>query len=470
MKIWLVLFSVLLANALTSTARAQAMLSEMQLRSLSEQAYIYAYPLVTMEMTRRVMTNVAAKDGMHAPVGQFANLRTYPDAGFKEVTAPNSDTLYSAAWLDLSQDAYVLSVPNENGRYYLMPLLNAWTTVFADPGTRTTGTDAQKFLITGPNWVGSVPKGVKQLSAATNTVWVLGRTYSSGTTADLKVVHELQDQLTLTPLSSYGTSFIPVPGKVDATIDMKTPVREQVNGMDGLSYFKMFAQLLKENPPVKADSPMLATLAKIGIVPGQSFNGSAFIAAGPHVLVGIPERAQRKIAGYADHALVARNGWTYFRETGSYGTNYLNRAVITAFGLGANLPQDAVYPVAKVDGTGAALTGANRYVLHLRKEQLPPVHGFWSLTMYDEQYFFVKNPLNRYNRSSRDPLKFNKDGSLDLLVQKEAPANAQLSNWLPAPESKFVLMMRLYWPMKSVLDGSWRMPAVKRLGRGLAGK
>ena len=159
------------------------------------EAYIFGYPLVTMEMTRRVMTNAAKVEGLRGPMGQFASAREYPSAAFKDVTAPNADTLYSSAWLDLAKEPYILHVPDEHGRYYLMPMLNGWTDVFADPGTRTTGTGAGDFAIVGPGWRGELPPGVEELRSTTNMVWIIGRTYCTGTPEDYAAVHAIQDQV-----------------------------------------------------------------------------------------------------------------------------------------------------------------------------------------------------------------------------------------------------------------------------------
>lgn len=207
------------APSLAAPGRASAQpapkLTEAEAAKLGTEAYIYGYPLITMEMTRRVVTNVAEPKGAHAPMGQLANLRAYPNASFKDVTAPNADTLYSSAFLDLAKEPYVLSLPNEDGRYYLMPMLSGWTDVFQVPGKRTTGTKAQAYAITGPGWKGKLPPGVKELKSPTDMVWILGRTYCTGTPEDYKAVHALQDQYKLVPLSAYGKPYTPPAGTVD---------------------------------------------------------------------------------------------------------------------------------------------------------------------------------------------------------------------------------------------------------------
>ena len=227
--------------------------------ALASDAYIYGYPLVTMEMTRRVMTNVAAPQGTRAPMGQIIKARHYPDASFRDVTAPNADTLYTTAWLDLGAEPWVLSVPDMKDRYFLLPMLDGWTNVFQVPGKRTTGTRAQTYAITGPGWKGKLPSGVRELKSPTNMVWILGRIYCTGTPEDYAAVHALQDQFKLVPLSSYDKAYTPPAGTVDPAIDMKTPVRDQVNRMDAVAYFTLLAQLMKANPPATADATPVAT-------------------------------------------------------------------------------------------------------------------------------------------------------------------------------------------------------------------
>ena len=437
----------------------------------AKDAYIYAYPLMTMDLTRRVTTNVSSPQGVSAPMGQIAKLREYPNASFNAITAPNADTLYTVTWLDVSKEPWVLSIPDLKGRYALFPLLDGWTDVFQVPGKRTTGTGAQKYAITGPGWSGTLPAGVTEYKSPTGMVWLLGRIYCTGTPEDYAAVHALQDHMSVVPLSSYGKPYSPPPGTVDSSLDTKTAVRDQINAMDGASYFKHFAELLKTNPPSADDAAMVAKLAKIGIVPGQDFDVSKLDPSTADGIAKAPKPAQDKIAAWMKESLVAgdaklENGWTFTTKTGLYGTNYLQRALITWFGLGANRPEDAVYPTSEGPDIVQKYSGANKYVLHFDKGQTPPVDGFWSVTMYNAQYFFVDNPLNRYNVSQRNKFIMNADGSTDIYIQADSPGKAKEANWLPSPKDDFVLMMRLYWPRTtdpSILNGSWKPPQVKKV-------
>ncbi len=468
-----ILFNPILAIGLMAAALlvpiSQARENAFEAVPLGVEAYIYGYPLVTMEMTRRVMTNVDKPEGTRAPMGQFVRMREYPSATFRDVTAPNADTLYTTAWLDVGQEPWVLSLPDAQDRYYLFPMLDGWTEVFQVPGKRTTGTGPQTYAITGPGWKGTLPEGVKEYKSPTAMVWLLGRIYCTGTPEDYAAVHKLQDAISLVPLSAYGKPYTPSSGKVDPSIDMKTAVRDQVNALSVDDYFNLLAKLMVNNPPAAADKPMLEKMAKIGIVPGQPFDRSKLAPAAHEAIALVPRIANEKIMlwlkeGIVEGDLKLENGWLFTTKTGNYGANYLQRALITAIGLGANRPQDAVYPTSEGPSVIGSYTGEKKYVMRFNKGELPPANGFWSLTMYDKDYFFVSNPLNRYSISARQNLKANADGSVDLYIQNETPGADKESNWLPAPKDKFILMMRLYWPQEkdpSILDGSWKIPRVK---------
>ncbi len=457
------------AKADAAAKEAESIAKEAEAFALAAEAYVYGYPLVTMEMTRRVMTNVDKPEGTRAPMGQFVRMREYPTAAFRDVTAPNADTLYTTAWFDVSKEPWIVSVPDMKERYFLLPMLDGWTNVFEVPGKRTTGTKAQTFAITGPGWNGELPAGVTQYKSPTGLVWLLGRIYSTGTPADYKDVHALEDKITAVPLSSWGKPFTPEPGKVDAAIDMKLAVRDQVDALDATAYFKLLTELLKTNPPAAEDAPMVEKMAKIGIVPGQDFDPAKLEPAVAKGMARAPKPAQEQIMAWMKEGVATgdfklENGWAFTTKTGLYGTSYLQRALITAIGLGANRPQDAVYPTSTGPDLVQKYSGEKKYVMHFDKGQLPPVNGFWSLTMYDKNYFFVDNPLNRYTLSLRNKLKANADGSVDLYLQAESPGKDKESNWLPAPKDEFILMLRLYWPKEtppSILDGSWKVPEVK---------
>ena len=282
-------------------------------------------------------------------MGQFAHARKFPPMTYRDVPGANADTLYSLAWLDLGKEPYILSIPDAEGRYFMMPMLDGWSDVFQAPGTRTTGTKAQTYAITGPKWKGELPKGVTEYKSATNMVWILGRTYTTGTAQDYEKVHAFQDKLRLVPLSAYGKDYTPPKGKVDPAIDMKTPTKEQVMNMDAAAYFKLLATLMKDNPPTAADAPMVAQMAKIGLVPGKDWDISALDPAIATGLAQAPKAALAKMMAHEPKAGKIVNGWLITKPAGVYGTDYLQRALLNWQGPGWNRLEDSVYPMTKVD-------------------------------------------------------------------------------------------------------------------------
>jgi hypothetical protein len=452
--------TMLAAVAITTSARAQDQKNDVFTDGID--AYIYGYPLVLMDVTRRFMTNVPAPTAGRAPINQLGHRKEFPTPESKGVVSPNADTLYSVAWLDLTHEPMVLHVPDTKGRYYVMQLLDAWTNVFAAPGKRTTGTGEGNFAIIGPGWKGDIPAGLTPIRSPTNMVWLLGRTQTNGP-ADFAAVHAAQQQYALTPLRAWGTPYTPPDAvSVDPGADTKTPPVKQVREMDANTFFKTLATLMASNAPGDADGPMVARLKRLGMVPGGDFDMERLGPATAKALRRAVQTARRRLAATPAIGGDIENGWRVDRNMGRYGTEYLRRALVASAALGANLPEDALYPYTEVDGDGRKLSGAHRYVLHFDKGQTPPTKAFWSLTMYNSDHFFVENPIGRYAIGDRDALAYNQDGSLDLLLQREAPGGRE-SNWLPAPAGPFNLILRIYWPRPEVMRGTWKPPAVQRL-------
>ena len=430
------------------------------------EAYVYFYPLVLMDLTRRQLTNIeAGKMVGRGPMNTFTHIRAYPTAEFREVVRPNFDTLYSIAWLDLTKEPIVVSARDTDDRYYMLPMLDMWTDVFAVPGKRTSGTKAGNFAVVPLGWQGQLPVGVEKIYSPTSYVWIIGRTQTNSV-KDYDAVHKVQDGYTITPLSQWGKTPQPVKASIDPSVDMKTPPLDQVNKMPPAAYFKYAAELMKLNPPHATDWSAVTRLKRIGIEQGKNFD---FERLDPSVQQALERAATDGLKGmYAKIPTVGRvtNGWSMNTDTmGVYGNYYLKRAIIAMLGLGANQPEDAVYPMNLADADGRPLVGERKYVLHFNKEELPPVDAFWSVTMYDEAGFQVANPLNRFAIGDRDELKYNADGSLDLYLQHESPGSDKQSNWLPSPaKGKLGVTMRLYAPKAQILDGRWNPPAIKQVG------
>jgi len=431
-----------------------------QLEETAVNAYVYAYPLVLMEISRRAATNVSEPVGFFAPMNQFAHLRSFPDHEFRAVVRPNADTFYSTIWFDVTDEPIVISIPSSEGRYYMLPMLDMWTDVFASPGSRTSGTAAATFAVVGPDWQGDLPQGVESIRSPTSIGWIIGRTEVDGP-EDAVSVHRFQDAMTVRPLSEWGNdSYRRRLGQVDPTWDTKTPPPVQAAQMSAAQYFELFAALLIDNPPHEMDWNTTTQLRRVGIVPGEELHFAGLTAEVKQALEQAVSAGQGLIASHRGGEMI--NGWSVSRQLmGSYGTSYLHRAYIAMIGLGANLPEDAIYPMSLSGLDGEPYHGDNNYVLHFGRGELPPVNGFWSLAMYDAEGYFVENPIGRYSIGNRDDLSMNEDGSLDLYLQHQSPGSALESNWLPAPAGQFNLVLRLYWPGTEIITGEWQPPAVR---------
>ena len=430
--------------------------------TIARDAYIYFYPLISMDLTRKQSTNIAAagdKPGF-APMNSFSNWPAFPPADLKIVVRPNFDTLYSTGFLDLTKEPVVVSVPDTNGRYYLLPMLDMWTDVFASPGWRTTGTEAGNYLVTPPGWTGAVPDGMTRISAPTPYVLIIGRTKTDGP-ADYDAVHKIQAGYKIAPLSQWGKPAQTVTGTVDATVDMKTPPKVQADTMLGDKYFTYAAELLKLHPPHVTDQPIIAQMKRIGIEPGKSLDVSKLAPDVRKAIQAAPAAGQKLMAWKVPTLARVVNHWSMNTDTmGVYGNYYLKRAIVAQLGLGANLPEDAVYPLNLADRSGRPLDGANRYTLTFDAGHTPPTNAFWSVTLYDGEGFQVANSLDRFAVSSWMPFKTDPDGSLTLYFQNESPGKDKEANWLPAPKGPFNLTMRIYGPKSEVLTGQWNPPSV----------
>lgn len=462
---------ILMSSLLFGASALDQPLTTAEALQIAEDAYIYGYSLITTDITRVQMSNVSKEEGLQAPIGKFINVKRYPPADYRGVSAPNADTLYSVAWVDLSEPQ-VFSHPDMGERFYLFEMTDLWMIDFNTPGTRTSGGSAANYLLTGPGWKGEVPKGMKHIPVATRYMVILGRIYADGTEDDYRKVNMLQDQLKLTPLSSWGRNYdykVPVVD-LNPGFSMTAKPQEVINDMDIAAYFNLMAKLMGDAaPPSPEDAPILARMAKIGLIPGNPFDIKKL---DPSIQARLQEAAKAGMARINDNQKnmgKIENGWTISKGLGIYGTDYLKRATVAAFGWPANREKDAVYPYTFVDSNGEKLTGANKYTLTFAKDQIPPVNGFWSITMYeiDNGWWFVPNALNKFTVSERDNLKYNPDGSLTLYFQNESPGKDKESNWLPAPKNDFLLMMRMYWPKEndpSILNGTWQPPVVKKVG------
>ncbi|MEO1039316.1 MAG: DUF1254 domain-containing protein [Pseudomonadota bacterium] len=429
----------------------------LELRALGEaagQAYVYGYPLVLSDVTRRTMVHAPAPPGRpDFELNTLAHIRALPSPATTNVIRPNVDTLYSIAWLDLAAGPVELDLPAMGERYYLAQLLDAWTNTAAAPGTRLNGGAPGRYLITGPGGAAEAEPGQTLIRSPTSIAWIILRIETAGGD-DISRVHVLQDAVRLTgptaarPASPPGANRPP----------------DQVAAMTPEAFFNALAELMADNPAAPDDTGALADLASLGIEPGTSLDGSRF---GPLARTAIARGVETARKRLADAVLNRPAGWTvHTTALGRYGTDYALRAGVARIGLGANWPEDAVYPSASSDASGAGLHGDHAYRIRFAPGGLPPVNAFWSITVYDEAGYLSENTIDRYALGDRDALQFDPDGSLTLYLQSEDPGPGQRANWLPTPVGEnYALTARLYWPQDEVLRGDWRMPPIERVER-----
>jgi hypothetical protein len=439
----------------------------LEAEAIATLGYIYGYPLVLMDVMRAQAIT---------PANQFAHTPALPDDAFRDAASPDVDTLSSRAWLDVGREPIVLAIPDMGRRYYAMQVLDAWTNVFAAPGTRTTGNGRAAFAIMGPGWRGEVPSTVDRMKSPTSLVCLIGRTYTAGV-RDYDAVHALQRQFQLVPLGAWGKSpGTPRGGRadvdadvdrdvdVDADVGSDAPPVVQVEKLGAGTFFARLARLMKANPPAENDEPIVRRLARLGIAAGAPFDPARLPASVADAVDGGVAAARARLSGARLLTLGnVVNGWRIALDLGRYGTNYEQRAIVALAALGANLPDDAIHPTADVDAAGLPLGGQHRYLLRFSPGMLPPVKAFWSVTMYGEDQFLVENPIGRHALGDRDPMRADPDGTLDMFIQHDDPGPDRRSNWLPAPAGAFNLMMRLHYPKPPVLEGAWSPPAIVRV-------
>jgi hypothetical protein len=442
--------------------------AQIQAQRVGTDAYVYGISLMEFVRQARQQTSVTVPNSFSdAPLNQFGNARNLNNAQHQVFVQPNNDTLYTMGHLDLGAGPIVLHVPNvSGGRYYSIQLLDPYTNDFAYVGTRATGDRAGNYVVTGPGFHGRLPPGVKRIRSDYRRVWLVGRTLVNGP-SDLPAVHKVQNGYKLIPLKDYerfGLSWTPPrPRKIITT--HTNPVVPT-----GIAYFNALGDALAQNPPPARDAALLRELATVGIGPGKRPSHENL---SPDVIAGLTAAANGGTkaiagirAGFAAKAIATHHGWYVAApDIGAYGVDYNLRAVVAIYGLGANRPIEAMYPVGAADTTGTLLDGSHRYVLHFNAGKLPPARYFWSLTMYNQAFYLIANPINRYAIGNRTAgVKYNPDGSLDVYLQATPPPGHQ-SNWLPSPASgEFEVTLRLYGPRQSALNDTYQYPSITKVG------
>ncbi|WP_338844510.1 DUF1254 domain-containing protein [Massilia sp. W12] len=474
---------------------------ELSLAEEVKAAYTYAYPLVLMDITCKVSTNVASATEVSgkAPINQFSLSQYFVTPEQKEVVRPNADTLYCLAWLDLGPEPLVMTV-GAMDIYYMLPILNGWTNVFTPDGSPNAigaasgNKRATNWVLCGPNFKGDIPAGLQRLDLATEMAWILGRIECHGDVGgpadpySYQSVHQLQSSLHLIPLSSWDgdpDSYQAPPGVVDPALDMSTPPPQQVadlTNIDCSAFFTRFCALMHANPPDPESPAMESILQRLGLTPGAQIDWRASMSEQDFATA--QAAAQAALAAICDpkSALEARPGPTPAREMdpaqnnywtmitnakmGDFGRHYFFRAVVAEYGLGANLVADAIYPSCSLDSNGESMLNNQTYTITFPPGQTPPAKGFWSITVYDAEGYFIPNAMRRYSYHNWDNPTPDAEGNVVItLCLLEEGRDYSGMNILPlgnagdAPAS-FNLTMRMYWPDVATIDAGWMPPAV----------
>ncbi len=457
---------LMLALLATSARATPAPVTAVEATAIAVEAYRYAYPLVLAELTRRAQTNVGAgapPTAVGAPMNQFFHQRTLPDAATVEPLRPNADVLTSTLWFDVGTEPLVVSIPESGGRHYVLSVFDLWSDVFASLGPRTSGGGAQTYALTGPGWTGMLPDGVQHIAAPTAVGWIAARIATHGS-RDADPVHRFQDGLKAAPLASWGTDYTPPRGTYDAALDRRPPAAQLLR-LPVERYFGLFTSLATANPPHANDFPIVQQMARIGLAPGTPFALERLPPDVRAVVQHTPTTAGQALFDAVKRSGTRVHGWrSQLTPIGTYGTDYRRRQVAAYNAFGSELADD-VYTLTTIgDGDGKPLESSHRYTIRFDATTLPPVRAFWSVTVYDDRPLLPLGTRPRFTLGSRDPLVKNADGTLDLYVQTTAPGGDKNANWLPPPtEGRFALVLRLYWPETTVLDGVWAPPPVMRI-------
>ncbi len=431
-------------------------------KKIAHEAYIYGYGIV--ENYKAVFgMSVYPESPVYSGFNNYQHMRNLYGPEMKTVVSANNDTIYSTTFADLRKEPLVITVPPTGDRYFSIQLVDMLTDNFAYIGTRSTGNQGGTYVIVGPDFKGSVDteKFDRVIVSQAPFVALATRTavYS---TDDLKEAYKVQDGLKLTGYEAF-TGIKSTARITEDKMPMFNP--EMVYKAEG--FYPLLNQLLTWQSPSTDQVAMMKKFARIDVGPYSDFDLASMPADIAAAIKAGSAQAKQVIITRANQIGTTVQGWDYTPPMGMYGEDYLFRAAVAYKFIYTHNPEEAVYPIANIDADGNDLTGSNKYVLHYAAGKLPPIdkNGFWSLTMYDKtSRLMIENPIKRYSLGDRNKgLKYNKDGSLTLYIQKDKPSADKMGNWLPAPKGDFFLIMRAYLPKESFSNGKYRLPAVQKV-------
>lgn len=457
----------LAALALSTAALAQAPTAE-EARALAKEAYIYGFPLVDSYRIQHAYFVNRSSPEYKASYNVLTNIpRVYTPAD-RAVQTPNSDTPYSMIGMDLRAEPLVLTVPPiEARRYFSIQLVDAYTHNFDYLGSRTTGNGGGRFLVAGPRWKGEIPAGItKSFRAETDLVLGIYRTQLFDA-ADLENVKKIQAGYRVQLLSEFLGKPAPAPAPAIDFVAPLTPAEQK----SSLRFFDVLSFVLGFCPTVESERDLRSRFARIGVGAGRNLEGAGLSPELKQAVADGMADAWQELAGFQTSSIATGKvtSGDLFGTREALKNNYLYRFAAAVLGIFGNSQQEAMYPFYTTDEAGAKLDASkSAYTLRFGPDGLPPVHAFWSVTMYEQPAsLLVANPIGRYliNSSMLPKLKRDADGGLTIYIQAESPGAERESNWLPAPNGPFSMAMRLYWPKAEALDGRWKPPAVRAVER-----
>lgn len=427
----------------------------------AEQIFDFAYPLVIMKLSQDLMLNNPLRD--KSVPNEFIMFKELAKPENKAVVLGNRNTLYCVGWVDLSKGPVVFDIPDMGDRYYVMPLIDAWTNTFQSFGSRTTGQKAQKYFLTTKDHHGEVPDGYEKIECPTNMVWITGRVEVKSQN-DLPAAQEVQSKYKLmtyeemttgvNPFADYKTEY--------SALRVRKPVPFSLK-MSAKQYYNLYLMAKAYNDYLPADTAMIKLMEQVG------FNDETdkYKQLDKEVKKILQEGLENKQKEYLEDFYKGSkqtSDWIFNLEQMSlWGTDYGKRAYWGMWGLGANLVEDAVYGVSQLDQDLKPLHGSEIYKIHFDKGQTPKVGGFWSITAYDLEGYLEENEQNRYSTGSTVDLVYNEDESLDIYMSHECPNGVDEKNWVPTPKEDYKILFRMYWPDEEILKGQWSLPGIEKM-------
>ncbi len=461
-----ILFTVLFCAIGAASLPCQAAgITPAEARAIAKEAYIYGFPMVDGYRIQYAYHVNRDDPEFKAPWNEIRNMPRVFTSEDKAVQTPNSDTPYSMAGLDLRAEPIVLTIPPiEPGRYFSVQLIDSYTHNFAYLGSRATGNAGGSFLIAGPDWKGDPPKGLEKVICAETQIALAVYRTQLFKPDDLDNVKKVQAGYQVRTLSQFAGEPAPPAAPGIEFLKPLTPEQQKTSP----EFFNLLNFVLQFCPTHPSENVMMARFAKLGIGAGRSFDAGKFSPALRKAVEDGMADARQDLAEFKktklDTGEVTSGDMFGTREY--LKNNYLYRMAAAVLGIYGNSKAEAMYPVYTLDNEGQRLDASkSRYVLRFAPDRLPPVNAFWSLTMYEmPSSLLVANPLNRYllNSPMLPDFKRDADGGLTLHIQHGSPGAGKESNWLPAPNGPFMVVLRLYWPKEEATSGTWKHPPLQR--------